>query len=143
MHLFKYLPLLMLLCTVPALAQAVISDVPAVEQSWEVGIKLFFPVLWTAVSPYLTGFVTKGMLRVMSSVPNSLQVVVSSVIGMVMGGLAGAVPDFPVTVESGMAMGAAGGASGQVLANTHPDKLQPPENISGPGTAPETHKTTS
>lgn len=51
--------------------------------------------------------------------------VVSSVIGAILAGAAGAIPDFPLTVESAATMGAAGGATGQMLANMHPQAVQP------------------
>ena len=119
------LVLVMCLWCVPVLAQTLTTDKPAEQKLWEVFLKILFPTVWTAVSPYFTKYVTAGLLWVMSSVPASVQVVISSVIGGLLAGMAGAVPDFPLTVESAATMGAAGGATGQLLANMNPQAMQP------------------
>lgn len=110
---------------VPAIAQTLTTDAPAEQKVWEVFLKVLFPTLWTAVSPFFTKGVTWALLKAVNSVPASLQVVVSSVIGAILAGAAGAIPDFPLTVESAATMGAAGGATGQMLANMHPQAVQP------------------
>jgi hypothetical protein len=119
--------LIVILCclsmAVPAMAQTLLTDKPAEQKAWEVLLKLFFPTIWTAAAPYLTRGVTWGMLKVMTSVPQPLQVVVSSVLGGILAGIAGAIPDFPLSIESAATMGAAGGAAGQVLLAAQPGKI--------------------
>lgn len=112
---------LMLLIALPALAQTLTTDAPADQKIWEVFLKVLFPTLWTAVSPYVTGLITSGIKRV----PPALQVVISGVLGSLMAGAAGAIPDFPLSVESAATMGAASGATGQMLANMNPRAMQP------------------
>lgn len=113
------------LLAMPALAQTLTTDAPADQKIWEVFLKILFPTVWTAVSPFFTKYVTAVLLWVMSSVPASVQIVISSVIGGLLAGMAGAVPDFPLGVESAATMGAAGGATGQLLANMNPQAVQP------------------
>lgn len=108
-----------------AVAQTIMTDKPVDQKLWEVFLKVLFPTVWTAVSPFATKYVTMGLLKLMSAVPASLQVVVSGVLGSLMAGAAGAIPDFPLTVESAATMGAAGGATGQLLANMNPAAAQP------------------
>ena len=79
-------------------------------------MKVLFPVVWTAFAPWLTGIVTSGMTKV----PKPFQVIISSVLGAVVAGAAGAIPDFPLTIESAATMGAAGGGTGQILLNMVP-----------------------
>ena len=102
--------------------EATVSAPLAPEQKlWEVFLKVLFPTLWTAVSPFVTGLITSGIKRV----PPAFQVVISGVLGSLMAGAAGAIPDFPLSVESAATMGAAGGATGQMLANMNPKAMQP------------------
>lgn len=104
------------------LAQDATSATPPPEQKlWEVFLKVLFPTLWTAVSPYITGLITSGIKRV----PPAFQVVISGVLGSLMAGAAGAIPDFPLSIESAATMGAASGATGQMLANMNPKAMQP------------------
>lgn len=106
----------------PFLGLAQEATAPAPEQKlWEVFLKVLFPTLWTAVAPYITGLITSGIKRV----PPVFQVVISGVLGSLMAGAAGAIPDFPLGIESAATMGAAGGASGQLLANMHPKAMHP------------------
>lgn len=111
-----------------SIAQTVASDAPSSDKLWEVVLKVAFPALWTVASPFFTKGITWGLLKVVSIVPPSVQIVISSVIGATVAGLAGAIPDFPLTVESAAEMGAAGGATGQILANLHPNAVQPAGN---------------
>lgn len=115
------LALLMVMMTLPALAQTLTTDAPADQKIWEVLLKVLFPTLWTAVSPFFTGLITSGIKRV----PPAFQVVISGVLGSLMAGAAGAIPDFPLSIESAATMGAAGGATGQMLANMNPRAMQP------------------
>ena len=124
---------LLILCILLAwvslsIAQTLTTDVPAEQKVWEIFLKVLFPTLWTAVSPFFTKFVSIGLLKIMSSVPASLQVVISSVIGGVMAGMAGTIDGFPLGVESAATMGAAGGATGQLLANMNPHVIQPQQH---------------
>lgn len=91
------------------------------QKLWEIFLKVLFPTLWTAVSPFITGLITSGVKRV----PPVFQVVISGVLGSLMAGAAGALPDFPLSIESAATMGAAGGATGQMLANMNPRAMQP------------------
>lgn len=101
-----------------SIAQTLTTNEPAPQKIWEVFLKVLFPAIWTYVAPQLTGLITSGMKKV----PASLQVVISSVLGAVMAGAAGAIPDFPLTIESAATMGAAGGGTGQLLFNATPPK---------------------
>ena len=112
---------LIVLSAVPSLAQTLTTDAPAEQKIWEVFLKVLFPTLWTAVSSFITGLITSGIRRV----PPAFQIVISGVLGSLMAGAAGAIPDFPLSMESAATMGAAGGATGQMLANMHPRALQP------------------
>ena len=110
------------LVPVLGLAQEATISAPQPEQQlWEVFLKVLFPTLWTAVSPYLTGLITSGIKRV----PPVFQVVISGILGSLMAGAAGAIPEFPLSIESAAQMGAAGGATGQLLANMNPKAMQP------------------
>lgn len=110
-----------LLMSITSYAQTLTTDAPPQQKLWEVFLKVLFPAVWTAVAPWLTGIITMGIKHV----PAPLRVVISSVLGAVMAGAAGAIPDFPLGVESAATMGAAGGATGQVLANMNPSALKP------------------
>lgn len=94
---------------------------PPEQKLWEIFLKVLFPTLWTAVSPFLTGLITSGIKRV----PPVFQVVISGILGSLMAGAAGALPDFPLSIESAAQMGAASGATGQLLANMNPQAMQP------------------
>ena len=99
---------LMLVWTSVSIAQTLTTDAPAEQKIWEV------------------------FLKVMSIVPASLQVVISSILGGLMAGIAGTIDGFPLGVESAATMGVAGGATGQLLANMNPQAIQPkaqPVNI--------------
>jgi hypothetical protein len=111
----------MLLMSVTSYAQTLTTDAPPQQKLWEVFLKVLFPAVWTAVAPWITGLVTSGIKRV----PAPVQVVISSVIGALMAGAAGAIPDFPLTIESAATMGVAGGATGQLLVNMNPIAMHP------------------
>lgn len=98
------------------------------ENVWEVVLKIAFPALWTVAAPFFTKGVTWLMLKAVSSVPASVQIVISSIVGATIAGMAGAIPEFPLSVESAAEMGAASGATGQILANLHPNAVQPAGN---------------
>ena len=116
---------LMLMWVGISIAQTLTTDAPAEQKVWEVFLKVLFPTLWTAVSPFFTKYVSMGLLKLMSTVPASLQVVISSILGGLMAGIAGTIDGFPLGVESAATMGVAGGATGQLLANMNPQALQP------------------
>jgi hypothetical protein len=100
------------------LAQTLTTDKPADQKIWEMFLKLVFPAIWTGVAPWVTSLITKGI----GTLPASVKVAISTVLGTVMAGVAGSIPDFPLTIESAATMGAAGGATGQVLLNATPPK---------------------
>ena len=121
---------LLILCILLAwvslsIAQTLTTDAPAEQKVWEIFLKVLFPTLWTAVSPFFTKFVSIGLLKIMSTVPASLQVVISSILGGLMAGFAGTIDGFPLGIESAATMGVAGGATGQLLANMNPQAMQP------------------
>ena len=110
----------LLVTVAPSMAQTLTTDAPTPTKIWEVVLKVLFPVIWTAGAPWFTALVTKGI----NNVPTQLKVVISSVAAALCAGIAGAIPDFPLTIESSMEMGASQGAAGQLLAQTHPQKLE-------------------
>ena len=132
MNMKKTISLLVLCLTVlwvgVSIAQTLTTDAPAGQKVWEVFLKVLFPTLWTAVSPFFTKFVSIGLLKIMSTVHPSLQVVISSILGGLMAGLAGTIDGFPLGVESAATMGIAGGATGQLLANMNPHTVQPQQH---------------
>lgn len=101
-----------------ALAQTLTTDASAGQKTWEVLLKILFPVIWTGISPLITLYISKGIGELRPEV----KIAVSTVLGAVMAGVAGTVPDFPLTVESAATMGAGGGATGQFLYNVNPTK---------------------
>ena len=119
LHVFMVIGVLLI--SVTSYAQTLTTNEPPQQKLWEVFLKILFPAVWTAVAPWLTGIITMGIKHV----PTPLRVVISSVLGALMAGAAGAIPDFPLGVESAATMGAAGGATGQVLANMNPSTLKP------------------
>jgi len=108
----------MLLVYSVSFAQTLTTDAPAEQKIWEVFLKVMFPAIWTGVAPWVTGLVTSGI----KLVPKPLQVMISSLLGAIMAGAAGAIPDFPLTIESAATMGLAGGGTGQVLLNMQPSE---------------------
>jgi len=104
-----------------AFAQTLSTDAPAGQKVWEMFLKIVFPAIWTGVAPWVTSLITK----VINGIPPPVKVVISTVLGTVMAGVAGAIPDFPLTVESAATMGAAGGGTGQLLYNMTPKKEEP------------------
>lgn len=118
---YVWLTCILLLVYAESFAQTLTTDAPPQQKAWEIILKVMFPALWTIGAPWLTGIVTMGI----SHVPPPLRVVISSILGAVVAGVAGMIPDFPLTIESAATMGLAGGATGQVLANLSPDTLKP------------------
>lgn len=110
-----------LLMSVSAYAQTIMTDKPVDQKVWEVALKVIFPAIWTAVAPWITGLVTSGIAHV----PPAFRVLISSVLGAVMAGAAGAIPDFPLTIESAATMGLASGGTGQILASMEPSIMKP------------------
>jgi len=111
----------MILWYVTGFAQTLSTDAPPQQKAWEIFLKVLFPAVWTVGAPWVTGLITSGIKHV----PSPLRVIISSVLGAITAGLAGAIPDFPLTIESASEMGAAGGATGQVLALLQPGALKP------------------
>ena len=74
-----------------------------------------------AVAPWLTGKLTAGL----ASVPYPVRLFISSAIGSILMGAIGFIPEFPLTVESGAEMGAAGGLAGEWLALRNPNTFTP------------------
>ena len=95
---YRYLlsPVLVLLSVSYAVAQTLTTDEPAPQKMWEVLLKTFFPILMTVGMPYLTGLITSGFRKV----PQPIQYVISSVLGAIVGALAGQIPDFPLGSEA-------------------------------------------
>lgn len=118
---YVWMTCILLFVCVEAFAQTLTTDALPQQKAWEILLKVLFPTIWTAVAPWLTGIVTSGI----SHVPAPFRVMISSVLGAVMAGAAGAIPDFPLTVESAATMGLAGGGTGQVLANMSPETMKP------------------
>ena len=56
----KYIWLIipMLLIYTVSFAQTLTTDAPPQQKIWEVFLKVLFPAVWTAVSPWVTGLVT-------------------------------------------------------------------------------------
>jgi hypothetical protein len=111
----------MLFISVSVYAQTIMTDKPTDQKVWEVALKIIFPAIWTALAPWITGLVTSGMAHVSPAI----RVAISSVLGAVMAGATGAIPDFPLTVESAATMGLASGGTGQVLASMQPNTMKP------------------
>ncbi|MGH6821215.1 MAG: hypothetical protein ACREDU_10185 [Methylocella sp.] len=110
-------PLLMSLClwllsVSPVLAQTMTTNEPASQQAWEVLLKLAFPIVMTAVGPFVTGYIKDAH--------PALKYVVASLASMLVGAGAGSIPDFPLGMESAATIGATSGATGQFLYLAHP-----------------------
>lgn len=90
-----------------AVAQTLTTDAPLEQKTWEILLKLAFPVLMTAVGPMLTQY--------MKTMPPVVKYLVASLGSMVVGAGAGAIPDFPLSIESGATIGVTSGAIGQKL----------------------------
>lgn len=103
------------------IAQTLTTNEPAPQKAWEMMLKIIFPAIWTGLAPYITSLIAKVII----GIPPPIKVVISTVLGTIMAGLAGTVPEFPLTVESAATMGAAGGGTGQVLFNMTPKKEEP------------------
>lgn len=130
------LTLLMWMVAVPAVAQTLTTDLPASTKAIDIFVKIAAPIL-SALSPFLTKYVTMGMLKVVSAVPASLQTALSSVFSAVILGLAGAFTDFPLSTESAATVGLGIGAASQSMASAKPETVNAQPNVGGmPGTAP-------
>lgn len=122
-YLYLLSPVLMLLYAGYALAQTLTLDNPPApaQASWEVLLKLAFPVIITGISPYVTGWITSSFAKVHPSI----QYMISSLLGLIMGALAGQIPDFPLGSESAATIGAGAGGTGQYLANQSRAAMHP------------------
>lgn len=103
---------LVLLWASPALAQTLTTDEPAPQKAWEIILKLAFPILMTAVGPWVASY--------LKAAPTPVKYAVASLTSMLLGAGAGAIPDFPMGVESAATIGVTSGATGQMLFNMHP-----------------------
>ena len=92
-----------------ALAQTLTTDAPVDTKLLELGFKFFFGAVVPTVSPMITSTISHAV----GGLPGWAKYLISSLMGLLQGGLAGAIPDFPVTIESGAEMGLATGAGGQ------------------------------
>jgi hypothetical protein len=108
-----------------AIAETLTTDAPVEQKLWEVMLKTIFPVLWTAVGPFFTKGVTYLLLKVMATVPASVQIALSSIFAGAVAGVAGAIPDFPLSVESAINMAMPQGATAQMQAMMNPATVQP------------------
>lgn len=115
-------------CVVFAQTLTATNPAPAPQQAWEIALKTLFPVIMTVASPYLTGWIEAGFHRM----PAPIQYLVSGCLSALIGAVAGAIPDFPLGIESGANLGAASGLSGQFLANQHYQALHPATEQAGP-----------
>ena len=95
-------------------AQTLMTNAPIEQKTWEIMLKLAFPVLMTAVGPMLTQYI--------SNAPPAVKYLVASLGSMCVGAGAGAIPDFPLTIESAATIGVTSGAIGQKLFMMHPNE---------------------
>lgn len=120
-YLYLLSPVLVLLSVSYAIAQTLTTDAPVSQMGWEVALKLIFPIIMTALSPYLTGLITSNFAKV----PPPVQYAITSILSLVMGGLAGAIPGFPMGPESAATVALGSGNTGQFLANSSRADLHP------------------
>ncbi len=95
-----------------AIAQTLTTDAPPVQKTWEILLKLAFPVVMTVVGPLVTGLI--------KTAPDWVKYVVASLASMLVGAGAGSIPDFPLSVESAATIGVTSGAIGQKIFMTVP-----------------------
>lgn len=100
-----------------AIAQTLTTDEPVPQKAWEILLKLGFPVIMTVIGPIVTGFI--------KSAPDWVKYIVASLASMLVGAGAGAIPDFPLTIESAATIGATSGAIGQKLFMMTPTPANP------------------
>jgi hypothetical protein len=122
-YLYLLSPVLLLLMAGSAVAQTLTAPnpPPAPQAAWEMLLKLAIPIVITGASPYLQGWITSNFAKVHPSI----QYMISSLLGLAMGAIAGQIPDFPLTSESAANMGAGAGLTGQFLANQSHADLHP------------------
>jgi len=111
-----FIPLSMCMMATSVMAQTLSTDAPAGQKTWEIVLKLAFPILMTAVGPYVTGYIKHAH--------PAAKYIVASLASMLIGVGAGAIPDFPLTMESAATIGATSGATGQFLFLQHPKSPQ-------------------
>lgn len=126
-YLYLLSPVLVLLMVGVAVAQTITAanPPPAPEALWEIILKLAFPVLMTAVGPYITGLITSNFAKVHPSV----QYAITSVLTVIMGALAGQIPAFPLSSESAATLALAAGNTGQFMANSHKTDFHPKTDV--------------
>lgn len=95
-------------------AQTLMTDAPPVQKTWEILLKLAFPIVMTAVGPTITSAI--------KTAPPIVKYLVASLASMLVGAGAGAIPDFPLTMESAATIGVTSGAIGQKLFMMHPQE---------------------
>lgn len=117
-----------LLCSLPltAGAQTLTTNDPPEQKIIELVLKLLF-AFGVGVAPWLTGKLTAGL----ANVPFAVRAAISSAITAIIGSIFGAIPDFPLTIESSAEIGASWGVVGQWYAQKSPaiftPKTVPPE----------------
>ena len=123
LYLLSPVLLFMLVMVSMAVAQTLTADNPPPpgQALWEIAIKAIFPVLITAVAPHVTGWITSSFAKVHPSI----QYVISSVLGLVMGAITSQIPGVPLSTESAANIGAGAGATGQYLANRSRAEMHP------------------
>lgn len=121
-RIWQYRYVWMTLCMVGwysvAVAQTLTTDAPAGQKAWEVLLKLGFPVIMTVIGPFVTGFI--------KSAPEWVKYIVAGLSSMLVGAGAGAIPDFPLTIESAATIGVTSGAIGQKLFLSTPKPADQP-----------------
>ena len=105
--------LVMVFNTAVAIAQTVTTDAPAPEKIWQVVLKLAFPIITTAIIPWLSGY--------LKMVPQPVKIGLSAIVSLLVGAGIGTLPDFPMGPESTANVALANGATGRVLLNMSPD----------------------
>lgn len=103
---------LMLAGASTVLAQTLTTDAPVPQKMWEIILKLAFPLVLTVVGPFVTSFI--------KTAHPAIKYVVAGFASLLVGVGAGAIPDFPLTMESAGTMGVTGGVIGQKLFITTP-----------------------
>ncbi len=124
-YLYLLSPLFILLSVSVALAQTLATDKPAPEKLWEMLLKLGFPILMTAIAPYLTGLITSNFAKV----PPSIQYAITSMLSLIMGALVGQIPAFPLGSESAATIALASGNAGQFIANSTKTDFHPKTEV--------------
>jgi len=95
-----------------AISQTLESEKPAVEKTFEVLLKLAFPLVMTMVGPWVASW--------LKTAPSPVRYAVAGGVSMLLGAGAGEIPDFPLYPESAATIGLTSGIAGQRMYNMHP-----------------------